>query len=166
MTLRIVVVGAGIGGLSSAIRLARQGCAVTVVEARSSAGGLAAGFELEGFRFDAGPYVLLDRPGLEWALRQLGIDPAAELAMQRIPTVYQVDDGSRHKVTIYDSFDKTASEFEQCWPGSRTCWCSRRCCQLVQQPPALHLVLTRLNQLATARSVESHRGRRRQHTLH
>ena len=119
MTLRIVVIGAGIGGLSSAIRLARQGCAVTVVEARSSAGGLAAGFELEGFRFDAGPYALLDRPGLEWAFRQLEIDPATQLSMQRIPDVYQVDDGSEYKVTIYDSFDKTASEFEQRWPGTR-----------------------------------------------
>ena len=64
MTQRVVIIGAGIGGLSSAIRLARQGCAVTVVEARGGAGGLAAGFEIEGFRFDAGPYVLLDRPGL------------------------------------------------------------------------------------------------------
>lgn len=118
MTQRVVIIGAGIGGLSSAIRLARQGCAVTVVEARTVAGGLAAGFELEGFRFDAGPYVLLDRPGLEWAFRQLGIDPGAQLSMQRIPDVYQVDDGSEHKVTIYNSFDKTASEFEQHWPGT------------------------------------------------
>ncbi len=119
MTLRIVIVGAGIGGLSAAIRLARQGCAVTVVEARTGAGGLAAGFELEGFRFDAGPYVLLDRPGLEWAFRQLEIDPATQLSMQRIPDVYQVDDGSEYKVRIYDSFQKTASEFEQHWPGTR-----------------------------------------------
>ena len=118
MTQRVVIIGAGIGGLSSAIRLARQGCAVTVVEARGGAGGLAAGFEIEGFRFDAGPYVLLDRPGLEWAFRQLGIDPAEQLSMQRIPEVYQVDDGSGHKVTIYDSFEKTASEFEKHWPDA------------------------------------------------
>lgn len=119
MIRRVVIIGAGIGGLSSAIRLARQGCTVTVVEGRGCAGGLAAGFELEGFRFDAGPYVLLDRPGLEWAFQQLGIDPAAQLSMQRISDVYQVDDGSEQRVTIYDSFDKTASEFEQQWPGTR-----------------------------------------------
>jgi phytoene dehydrogenase-like protein len=119
MTARVIIIGAGIGGLSSAIRLARQGCTVTVIEARTGAGGLAAGFELDGFRFDAGPYVLLDRPGLEWAFRQLTIDPATQLSMQRIPDIYQVDDGSQHKVTIYDSFDKTASEFEQRWPGTR-----------------------------------------------
>lgn len=119
MTHRVVIIGAGIGGLSSAVRLAQAGCAVTVVEARAGAGGLAAGFEQDGFRFDAGPYVLLDRPGLEWAFRQLRLDPATQLSMQRIPDVYQVDDGSENAVTIYDSFERTASEFEQRWPGSR-----------------------------------------------
>ena len=118
MTHRVVVIGAGIGGLSSAIRLAQHGCQVTVVEARTSEGGLASGFELEGFRFDAGPYVLLDRPGLEWAFRQLRIDPDIRLQMQRIQNVYQVDDGSTPLVSIYDSFEKTAAEFESQTPGS------------------------------------------------
>ena len=118
MTRRVVIIGAGIGGLSSAIRLAQYGCQVTVVEARQAAGGLASGFELDGFRFDAGPYVLLDRPGLEWAFRQLRIDPDIRLQMQRIQNVYQVDDGSTPLVSIYDSFDKTAAEFESQTPGS------------------------------------------------
>jgi phytoene dehydrogenase-like protein len=118
MTRRVVVIGAGVGGLSSAIRLAREGCAVTVIEARADVGGLAAGLELDGFRFDAGPYVLLDRPGLEWAFRQLRIAPETHVPLQRISDVYQVEDGSQQKVTIYDSFEKTASEFEMQWPGS------------------------------------------------
>ncbi len=119
MTRNVVVIGAGIGGLSSAVRLARKGCQVTVLEARSVAGGLAGGFQLEGFRFDTGPYVLLDRPGIEWAFRQLEIDPETQLSLQRIPEVYQVDDGSGHNVAVYDSFEQTASEFEQQWPGTR-----------------------------------------------
>ncbi len=89
MTRRVVVIGAGVGGLSSAIRLAREGCAVTVIEARADVGGLAAGLELDGFRFDAGPYVLLDRPGLEWAFRQLRIAPETHVPLQRISDVYQ-----------------------------------------------------------------------------
>ncbi|MCY2977509.1 MAG: FAD-dependent oxidoreductase [Planctomycetota bacterium] len=40
MTRRVVVIGAGIGGLCSAIRLAQDGWKVTIVEARSSVGGL------------------------------------------------------------------------------------------------------------------------------
>lgn len=118
MIRRVVIIGAGIGGLTSAIRLAQRGCRVTIVEARPSVGGLASGFDLEGFHFDSGPYVLLDRPGLEWAFRQLQIEPDSHLELQRIPAVYQMEDGSSPPVTIYDSFEKTASEFESRWPGS------------------------------------------------
>lgn len=118
MNRRVVIIGAGIGGLTSAIRLAGYGCSVTVVEARESAGGLASGFELEGFRFDAGPYVLLDRPGLEWAFQQLKIDHTEHFRLQRIGHVYQVDDGSGAPISIYDSLDRTADEFESQWAGS------------------------------------------------
>jgi phytoene dehydrogenase-like protein len=118
MNRRVVIIGAGIGGLSAAIRLARSGCHVTIVEARSSPGGLASGFELDGFRFDAGPYVLLDRPGLEWAFRQLKIDPDSQLSMQRIQDVYQVNDGLSPPVSIHDSFEKTAAELDSHWSGS------------------------------------------------
>lgn len=118
MSRCVVIIGAGIGGLTSAIRLAQRGFRVTLVEARPSVGGLASGFDLEGFHFDAGPYVLLDRPGLEWAFRQLEIEPDRHLRLQRIPGVYQMTDGSSPPVTIYDSFEKTASEFESRWPGS------------------------------------------------
>ena len=65
----IVVIGAGMGGLTAALRLAREGFHVQVLEARLEAGGLASGNVYEGFSFDAGPYILLDRPGLEWAWR-------------------------------------------------------------------------------------------------
>ncbi len=118
MARRVVIIGAGIGGLTSAIRLAQDGCQVTIIEARQSAGGLASGFELEGFRFDAGPYVLLDRPGLEWAFRQLSLDPNDHLQLQRIPNVLEVDTGSLQSVTIYDSLEKTAAGFESRWPGT------------------------------------------------
>ena len=118
MNRRVVIIGAGIGGLTSAIRLAQCGWRVTIVEARSHAGGLAAGFDLEGFRFDAGPYVLLDRLGLDWAFQQLGIVLDRALELKRIPEIYQVSDGSTPPVSIYDSGARTAAEFETRWSGS------------------------------------------------
>ncbi len=54
----IVVVGAGFGGLSAAIRLRARGWPVVVVEAGSQAGGRARVFESEGHVFDAGPTVI------------------------------------------------------------------------------------------------------------
>lgn len=51
---RIVVIGAGIGGLTTAALLARSGLDVTVLEAHIYPGGCAGTFYHQGFRFDAG----------------------------------------------------------------------------------------------------------------
>lgn len=51
---RVVVVGAGVGGLTTAALLARAGLDVTVLEAHVYAGGCAGTFFHKGFRFDAG----------------------------------------------------------------------------------------------------------------
>ena len=50
----VIVVGAGIGGLSAAAVLARAGLDVTVLEAHIYAGGCAGTFFHQGYRFDAG----------------------------------------------------------------------------------------------------------------
>jgi phytoene dehydrogenase-like protein len=105
--MKIVVIGAGIGGLSAAIRLANAGHRVTILEARSEAGGLAGSVEVEGHRFDAGPYVLLDRPGLEWALGRLGV-PLPE--MERVDPVYEVTWDDAPPLRIYADVARTAEE--------------------------------------------------------
>ena len=53
--MKTVVVGAGIGGLATAIRLAVRGDDVTVVEQASKPGGKLNELRINGFRFDAGP---------------------------------------------------------------------------------------------------------------
>ena len=57
----VVVIGAGVGGLVSAIELARAGLGVTVVERAARAGGKMREVEVGGARFDAGPTVLTMR---------------------------------------------------------------------------------------------------------
>ncbi len=51
---RIVVIGAGIGGLTTAALLAKAGLDVTVLEAHVYPGGCAGTFYHQGYRFDAG----------------------------------------------------------------------------------------------------------------
>ena len=53
----VVVIGAGIGGMSAAIMLAGKGFQVTVLEKNSHAGGKLNLLETEGFRFDLGPSI-------------------------------------------------------------------------------------------------------------
>lgn len=52
---KIIVIGAGIAGLSAASYLAKDGYDVTIFEKNSHIGGRARKFEAEGFTFDMGP---------------------------------------------------------------------------------------------------------------
>jgi phytoene dehydrogenase-like protein len=55
---RIVVIGAGVGGLAAAIRLAEAGHEVEVHERSAVTGGKLGVYERDGFRFDTGPSLL------------------------------------------------------------------------------------------------------------
>lgn len=52
---KVIIIGAGIGGMAAAIRLQLQGYAVEVFEKNDYPGGKLSHFEADGFRFDAGP---------------------------------------------------------------------------------------------------------------
>jgi phytoene desaturase len=55
---RAVVVGAGFGGMASALRLAAKGYRVTLLDRAPMLGGRAQVFEKDGFKHDAGPTVI------------------------------------------------------------------------------------------------------------
>ncbi len=48
----VIVIGAGVGGLTAALALSRSGLSVCVVEMASVPGGYLAGFHRSRFRFD------------------------------------------------------------------------------------------------------------------
>jgi phytoene desaturase len=118
MIRRVVIIGAGMGGLAAALRLAQQGLSVRIIEARPEAGGLASAFEKDGFVFDAGPYILLDRPGLEWAFRSLGLELSEHVTLRRIDDVYEVLSSQAPTVRFYADGKRTAAGIDAQWPGS------------------------------------------------
>ena len=63
----VIVIGAGVGGLSAAIGLAARGLGVTVLERNAKVGGKLNVWEQNGFRFDTGPHVLT----MLWALGEV-----------------------------------------------------------------------------------------------
>ena len=71
-TDRIVVVGAGLGGLSAALHLAGAGREVTVVEREPVPGGLAGRLTIGGYEFDTGPTVLTMPELIDEALDAVG----------------------------------------------------------------------------------------------
>jgi len=55
---KIIVIGSGFGGLGAAIRLAARGHDVELFEKRDKLGGRAYVYDINGFKFDAGPTVI------------------------------------------------------------------------------------------------------------
>ncbi|MCU0298968.1 MAG: FAD-dependent oxidoreductase [Candidatus Nanopelagicales bacterium] len=73
-TQRVVVVGAGLAGLSAAMRLAGAGREVVVLEREDRPGGRAGRLEMQGYSFDTGPTVLTMPDLIDDAFRALGED--------------------------------------------------------------------------------------------
>lgn len=57
--MRVAIIGGGVGGLATAIRLQAAGYQVTVLERNATVGGRANRWDAGGFRFDTGPTLLL-----------------------------------------------------------------------------------------------------------
>ncbi len=78
----VIVVGAGLAGLSAASFAARAGASVAVLDARHEIGGRARTATQGGFRFNQGPHALYRGGAGAAALRELGIRPSG-----RVPQV-------------------------------------------------------------------------------
>ncbi|TPW29604.1 1-hydroxycarotenoid 3,4-desaturase CrtD [Pararhizobium mangrovi] len=72
-TDEIVVIGAGVGGLIAALRLAAAGRSVTVVEKDGGPGGKMATVELAGMTVDTGPTVFTMKPLFEAIFAEAGL---------------------------------------------------------------------------------------------
>lgn len=97
MSKKVAIIGAGIAGIATAIRLAVKGWSVEVFEANAYAGGKLSSFEQEGYRFDAGPS-LFTLPHLVDELFALaGKSPRDYFQYERLPVIchYFWEDGTR-----------------------------------------------------------------------
>ncbi len=96
---RVVIVGAGMGGLSCAIELARSGFEVTVVERAAKAGGKMREIDLDGVSVDGGPTVLTMR----WVFEE--IFEAAGARLDQHVQLKSLDILARHAWTETDRLD-------------------------------------------------------------
>ena len=97
---RVVVIGAGLGGLSAACHLAGASHDVTVVEAGSVPGGRAGSLQRGGYRFDTGPTVLTMPHLIDRCFAAAGVDGADLLTLRPVDPMYRAcfADGSELRV--------------------------------------------------------------------
>ncbi len=88
--MRVVVVGAGLGGLGAALRLQGAGHDVVVVEQRERPGGRAYQLRDQGFTWDMGPSLVT----MPWVLEEVfaagGMDLHSEVALSRLDPFYRI----------------------------------------------------------------------------
>ena len=87
---KVVVVGAGLGGLAAALRLQGAGCDVTVLEQRSAPGGRASQLRTDGYTWDTGPSLITMPWVLEEAFAAGGLDLHAEVRLRRLDPLYRI----------------------------------------------------------------------------
>ena len=110
---RVVVVGAGLAGLTAALHLRGAGCEVTVVEREPFAGGRAGRLDLEGFRFDTGPTVLTMPDLLEAPLTAVGEKLGDRLDLVRLDPAYHARFADGSAIDVHTDADAMEQEVRE-----------------------------------------------------
>ncbi|MEM1049763.1 MAG: 1-hydroxycarotenoid 3,4-desaturase CrtD [Pseudomonadota bacterium] len=116
---RVVVVGAGVGGLAAALRLAHAGFCVDVVEQAAGPGGKMRTIDSDAGPVDAGPTVLTMRPVLEDLFESVDESLASHVALEAEPVLARHfwPDGS--KLDLHSDPDRSAHAI-RAFAGSRS----------------------------------------------
>ncbi len=91
------IIGAGIAGLATAVRLAIKGESVTVFEKNNHTGGKLSAFQLGDYRFDRGPSLFTMPQYIDELFHLAGKNPQDYFQYQRLPNIcnYFWEDGTR-----------------------------------------------------------------------
>ncbi|PTY04513.1 hypothetical protein DB346_03500 [Verrucomicrobia bacterium LW23] len=101
---RVVVIGAGLGGMAAAARLARMGHRVEIWEKNEVAGGKLRELKLGAYSWDMGPSLLTMPHVLRDLFRFCGVEPTSRLDLIRLPSAcryfFGMGDGPRKGVPV------------------------------------------------------------------
>ena len=107
---KALIIGAGIAGIATAIRLAAKGYAVDVFETNDYPGGKLAEIKQDSFRFDTGPSLLTMPQYIDELFELAGKDSSQYFSYQKLDIIckYFYEDGSR--LTAYADGEKFVNE--------------------------------------------------------
>lgn len=117
MSKKVIIIGAGPGGLSCGMILASAGYDVQIYEKRSKIGGRNASIKLGEYTFDIGPTFFLMKDALEEVFEQCNKKLEDYVTLQQIEPMYKLQYKDR---TLYPSTDysKMIEDLEKNFPGS------------------------------------------------
>jgi len=118
MAKHAVIIGAGMGGLATALRLRHQGFEVTVVEKLSRAGGRSNVIQADGFRVDTGPTILVMKETFEEFYRSIGQDFQQRVELVQIDPNYRIYFHDGDHLDLHSNMARLAAEVERIQPGS------------------------------------------------
>ncbi|GAB4159778.1 MAG: phytoene desaturase family protein [Candidatus Dojkabacteria bacterium] len=118
MSKKVIVIGAGLGGLATSALLAKEGYQVKVLEKNSLPGGRAQIYQAEGFTYDMGPSWYLMPDAFEIFFSQFGKKPSDYYQLIKLDPSYQVlfEDGD--KFIVRPDIEYMAAKFEEYEPGA------------------------------------------------
>jgi len=117
MAQRVLIVGAGPGGLATAMLLAKAGLEVTVFESQGQVGGRTSAIEGDGYRFDLGPTFFLYPQVLEEIFAEVGRDLHREVPMTRLDPQYRLSFGAGGELLCRSDVEQMVAEISKLAPA-------------------------------------------------
>jgi len=108
--MNAAIIGAGLGGLSCAIRLQRAGYDVKIYEKNTRPGGRAAVLEEKGFRIDMGPTLVLMPEVLQSIFTDAGRDLSNYLTLKKLEPGYRIAFADGKEFLMTDDTEKLARQ--------------------------------------------------------
>lgn len=118
MPKKVIVIGAGIGGLATANMLAKAGYDVHVYEKNAQLGGRAGQRMTNGFTFDTGPSWYLMPKVFEQYFDLFNVNLNDELGIKKLTPAYKVHFESHAPMTVHGDVTKDAAQFEAIEKGA------------------------------------------------
>lgn len=109
----ISVIGAGIAGLTAALRLQHDGYKVTIYEKRDTVGGKMNQIKAKGFTFDLGPTIVMMHDIYKENLAYTGVNPDDYIKLNQLDPMYQVTFSDGETLIAHNDLPRLIEDLEK-----------------------------------------------------